>query len=140
MKARLMLFLMLVTTVTIWGQTASDQLSVIELSLNMAEMNPNDHLDNNNIPVLVIVDNGVLPQGIALTYFGNPVVLKSAQQIATEGISAYLQFDAFGVTSSTEAHATFTYYHGTNQGRSYQLGFSYLSNLWYVDQKQITHF
>jgi hypothetical protein len=137
MKARMMIVFLMVMSMATMGQTTSDQQQVIELSLHMAEMNPNDHLHGGTTPYLVIVDNGVLPQGLSVSYFGVPVVFKSTQQIASEQISNYIKFDAFAVTSATEANATLTYHFGTNQGRFYQLGFGFLADMWYINQKHI---
>ncbi len=99
MKARMMIVFLMVMSMTLWGQTTSDQQQVIELSLHMAEMDPNDHLHGGITPYVVIVDNGVLPQGLNLNYFGVPVQLLSSQSIASQNISSYVLFESVYVTA-----------------------------------------
>lgn len=79
------------------AQLTNDEVAVLELAFHQIDMNEQDHFNNQQIPVLVIVDNGVLNDPENFTWFGNHVELKPMQAIIDEDIQAYVVFDSLSV-------------------------------------------
>lgn len=139
MKARLQkktrvilfaIFMMGMISPQVFGQTTSNEQQVLELAFSMAQMDSLHHLNSQNLPILVIVDNGVLTQGFNMTWFGNPVELRSAQDIATSNIAAYVVFDS-AIISNNEAVVGFSYIkQGGSSITHYLVRFHKVGNIW----------
>ncbi len=87
-------------TSLVQAQLTNDEVSVLELAFHQIDMQEQDHLNNQQIAVLVIVDNGVLNDAVNLTWFDNPVELQTMQHIENNDTNAYLVFDSFSMNGN----------------------------------------
>jgi hypothetical protein len=134
MKKNLLFLMLLFIGISVKAQLTNDEFLVLELSLNMAEMDANHHLNDDNIPVLVIVDNGVLPEGTSFEWFGNPVEFKTMQFIIDTGLNAYLAFDSFTI-SGNDASVGMSYFNiVTDEGFHFIGSFSKSGTAWVSNQ------
>jgi hypothetical protein len=134
MKQLQLLFALLVLSLTCNAQSNEDIQNVLQLCFELAEMDANHHLNDDNIPVLVIVDSGVLPEGTSLNWFGNPVEFKTIQFIIDTGLNAYVAFDSFTI-SGNDASVGMSYFNKVTDEVFHFIGsFSKSGTAWVSNQ------
>lgn len=134
MKSNLLFLMLLFIGISAKAQLTNDEFLVLKLSLNMAEMDANHHLNDDNIPVLVVVDSGVLPEGTSLNWFGNPVEFKTMQIIIDTGLNAYVAFDSFTILGN-DASVGMSYFNKvTDEVFHFIGGFSKSGTAWVSNQ------
>jgi hypothetical protein len=128
---KLFTFLLLLTlTLFSRAQSQSDHESVLKLCFTNAEMIESNHLNDKGIPVLVIVDSGVLSSSLTIKWFDNPIEFKTAQEITESNIQAFIAFDSLTLNDS-QAVAGFSYNNQReNNVKHFILQFSKDGNNW----------
>ena len=130
MKKLRFLSALLIITISASSQSTEDIQNILHLCFEHAEMNTEEHLNDAGIPVLVIVDNGVLPNDLSLMWFDNPVEYKTRQIVVDENVKAYIAFDSF-TPNDSHAEAGFSYFRmKDNSAQHFILKFTKVGNNW----------
>lgn len=136
MKKLIVLFTVFALSFPLKAQLSSDQSQILALAFSAIEMDATQHMNENNLPVLVVEDNGVLPTDTVFEWFGNPISLKTDALIIAAGIKVYIVFDSFTV-SDTSATMGIAYVRHGNSTLHYIFQFYKDGNTWVKeDNKQ----
>ncbi len=133
---RLMVLLIIgLGSVNSYAQMNSDQKSILQSCLSIAEMSDQDNLNADGNPVLTILNNSIIPDVGSFYWFGFPAQFKSQAEIDTDKTKAFIVFEIFEVHGTT-AEASFTY---TVKGKSsvkIGLSLSNVESLWCITRNE----
>ncbi len=101
--------MLLVLSLSVTSQNLDDIQNILLLCFEHADMPTEAHLNDEGIPVLVITGDGVLPEDLTLSWFGEPVLQLGLEEITAQNIEAFLQFESINIYE-LEANVTFLYH------------------------------
>ncbi len=125
-----------ISTVSI-AQNVDDVETIFNLCINQTELLPQNHLSNDGVTKVVVVDNDVLPIGISAYWFDVPVQFNTEAQIAAANIPAFIQFNTFEILSPRQAKVTYTYIcNGDCTTYTYELEFTKYTQFWTISRNK----
>ncbi len=91
------------------GQSIQEKSEIIQKCIDLDLLQKYFTENEKQGDVLVILENGILPENLTLSKFGNPVAFMLNQDIFMRYILSYLVFENFEVNNN-QAKVIFTYH------------------------------
>ena len=99
MKKNSIIGILLALSLQLFAQSTTDQKAVLEKVLTLIEFKKYAHTNSFGDMELVILENGMVPNNLALSCFGNPVIFIKDEDIQSNNIQAYLKFNTIDYSS-----------------------------------------
>lgn len=131
MKTKLTI-LLLALSLSAASQNIEDKHNILLLCFEHAEMTVEDHLNDDGVAVLVVVDNGVLSNDLSVVWFDNPVEFKTMQAITDGNIQAYIVFDSLTLNDNQATVGVSYVRQGGNNAQHFILQFTKVGNNWII--------
>ena len=118
MKKYLLIFVMLLGTVSSWGQSVADQAAVLQKCIMAPQLNNLIKCDPTGVPVsLYLVQGSVaIPANLDVNYFGRKAEIVTQAEIISRSADSYFSFNRLDISQNT-ANVTFDFVYNCNSGK-----------------------
>jgi hypothetical protein len=118
-----------------FSQTIQDKQIVIQMSIDLDDLQQYYRFETEpSRKPLIIANEGIIPETLVLTKFGEPVQFKTTEELFFYNKEAFLQFSKFDITS-TRAQVEFQYH---IEGLTIALTFEKRGGKWEYTMKELT--
>jgi hypothetical protein len=118
-----------------FAQTSEDKQTVIQTCIDLAELQQYYHADSvKGRKPLIIYNNGIVPNNLKLTKFGEPVLFMTKEELFFYNNHAYLSFGKFEITPSQVD----IQFHYKIEGLTIALRMKKIGDNWIIKTKKIT--
>ncbi len=116
------------------AQSNLDKKQIIQACIDLEDLQPYYHIEEEGRKPLIIFDNGVIPNTLKLLKFEESVVFATTAALFTYGKVAYLQFSKFTITKD-KAEVIFKYH---VEGITVKVIFEKIGGTWVVISDSIS--